>query len=54
VRKREINRENQLYERGRSNDREDWTKIDQSQAGTAMALFKNHCERGEEVKKVKV
>lgn len=53
VRKRE-SRENPLYKGGRSNEREDRTKIHQSQSGTAMALFKNHCERGEEVKKVKV
>lgn len=53
VRKRE--RSERIHSiRGRSNERGDRTKIHQSQSGTAMALFKNHRERGEEVKKVKV
>lgn len=40
--------------REKPNERGDRTKISQPRAGTAMALFKNLRERGEEVKKVKV
>lgn len=53
ARKRE-SRENPLSKEGDPMNEKTGRKIHQSQSGTAMALFKNHCERGEEVKKVKV